>query len=71
MPFYNRTVERRVFSFMPVTEFHYHEPGGFPRGSSTWYIATDKNAKECSNYFTIVLISHTSKAMLNILLARL
>ena len=25
------------------------------------------NAKECSNYFTIALISHTSKVMLNIL----
>ena len=49
---------------MPVTE-------GFPRGSSTWYIATDRNAKECSNYFTIVLISHTSKVMLKILQVRL
>ena len=29
------------------------------------------NAKECSNYLTIVLISHTSKAMLKILQARL
>ena len=29
------------------------------------------NAKECSNYHTIVLISHTSKVMLKILLARL
>ena len=29
------------------------------------------NAKECSNYRTIVLISHTSKAMLKILQARL
>ena len=29
------------------------------------------NAKECSNYHTIVLISHTSKAMLKILQARL
>ena len=29
------------------------------------------NAKECSNYRTIVLISHTSKIMLNILQARL
>ena len=29
------------------------------------------NAKECSNYSTIVLISHTSKAMLKILQARL
>ena len=29
------------------------------------------NAKECSNYCTIVLISHASKVMLNILQARL
>ena len=29
------------------------------------------NAKECSNYFTIALISHTSKIMLKILQARL
>ena len=29
------------------------------------------NAKECSNYGTIALISHTSKVMLNILQARL
>ena len=29
------------------------------------------NAKECSNYFTIVLISHASKVMLKILHARL
>ena len=42
-----------------------------PQGSSTWYIATDRNAKESSNYFTIALISHTSKVMLKILQARL
>ena len=29
------------------------------------------NDKECSNYFTIALISHTSKVMLKILQARL
>ena len=29
------------------------------------------NAKECSNYHTIALISHASKIMLNILQARL
>ena len=29
------------------------------------------NAKECSNYWTIVLMSHTSKVMLKILQARL
>ena len=29
------------------------------------------NAKDCSNYHTVALISHTSKAMLKILQARL
>ena len=29
------------------------------------------NAKECSNYCTVALISHTTKAMLNILQARI
>ena len=29
------------------------------------------NAKECSNYHTVVLISHTSKVMFKILQARL
>ena len=29
------------------------------------------NAKECSNYYTIILISHASKIMLKILQARL
>ena len=29
------------------------------------------NAKECSNYYTITLISHTSKVILKILQARL
>ena len=37
------------------------------------YIAIPKkgNAKECSNYYTIALISHASKVMLKILQARL
>ena len=37
------------------------------------FIAIPKkgNAKECSNYGTIVLISHASKVMLKILQARL
>ena len=36
------------------------------------FIPTPKkgNAKECSNYCTVALISHTSKVMLNILQAR-
>ena len=37
------------------------------------FISTPKkdNAKECSNYCTIALISHASKAMLKILQAKL
>ena len=37
------------------------------------YIPTPKkgNAKECSNYRTTVLISHASKVILKVLLARL
>ena len=34
-------------------------------------IQKKNNAKECSNYCTIVLISHSSKVMLKILQARL
>ena len=34
-------------------------------------VPTKGHAKECSNYGTIALISHTSKVMLKILLARL
>ena len=34
-------------------------------------ISKNGNAKECSNYRTITLISHTSKVMLKILQARL
>ena len=34
-------------------------------------IPKKRNAKECSNYYTIALISHASKVMLKILQARL
>ena len=34
-------------------------------------ISKKDNAKECSNYYTIVLISHSTKVMLKILQARL
>ena len=34
-------------------------------------VSFHSNAKECSNYHTIALISHASKVMLNILQARL
>ena len=39
---------------------------------SAFILTTKKdNAKECSNYHTVALISHTSKVMLKILQARL
>ena len=37
----------------------------------TWPLKKKGNAKECSNYRTIALISHTGKVMLKILQARL
>ena len=42
-------------------------------GKLTFFILIPKkgNAKECSNYHTIALISHASKVMLKILQARL
>ena len=41
------------------------------KGSVFIPIPKEGNAKECSNYYTVVLISHTSKVMLKILQARL
>ena len=41
------------------------------KGQFSFQIPKKGNAKECSNYHTIALISHTSKAMLKILQARL
>ena len=42
-------------------------------GKSLVFIAVPKksNAKECSNYYTIALMSHASKLMFKILQARL
>ena len=40
-------------------------------GHGTGKVSFHSNAKECSNYHTIALISHTSKVMLKILQARL
>ena len=37
----------------------------------SFHIPKKDNAKECSNYYTITLISHVSKVMLEILQARL
>ena len=46
---------------------------GHKTGKRSVFIPIPKkgNAKECSNYHTIALISHTSKVMLKILQARL
>ena len=45
----------------------------WPQGKTSLFIPIPKkgNAKECSNYHTIALISHASKVMLKILQARL
>ena len=40
-------------------------------GHGTAKVSFHSNAKECSNYYKITLISHTSKVMLKILQARL
>ena len=44
---------------------------GHRTGKGQFSIPKKGNAKECSNYCTIVLISHASKVMLKILQARL
>ena len=41
------------------------------KGQFSFQSQTKANAKECSNYRTIALISHASKVMLKILQARL
>ena len=44
---------------------------GSRTGKGQFSISKKGNVKECSNYHTIALISHTSKVMLKILQARL
>ena len=41
------------------------------KGQFSFQSQRNKNAKECSNYYTITLISYTGKGMLKILQARL
>ena len=43
----------------------------YSKGSVSIPVPKEGNAKECSNYFTIVLISYANKVMLKILHARL
>ena len=45
--------------------------GGFCHLDASVLMVDKSNAKECSNYRTIALISHASKVMLKILQARL
>ena len=45
--------------------------GSLSSGHRTGKVSFHSSAKECSNYCTIVLISHTSKEILKILQARL
>ena len=62
-----------------ITGFIYWDTSGnqIDKNASHWkrsvFIAIPKkgNAKECSNYCTVALISHASKVMLKILKARL
>ena len=49
-----------------LLSFNYSHPNGYD-----WYCPQKGNAKECSNYCTIALISHASKVMLKVLQARL
>ena len=44
---------------------------GWEKGCFFFPIPKKGNAKECSNYHTVALVSHTSKVMLKILQARL
>ena len=56
------------------TVLFFHTVHGVPQDwKRSVFIPVSKkgNAKECSNYLTIALISHTSKVMLKILQARL
>ena len=46
-------------------------PNSLPMDVGCTYKKSDDNTKECSNYCTIVFISHASKVMLKILHARL
>ena len=55
---------------MPASLENSAEAAGLEKVSSI-PIQKKGNAKECSNYGTIALISHTSKVMLKILQARL
>ena len=45
--------------------------GRLSSGHRTGKVSFHSSAKECSNYFTIILISHTNKEILKILQARL
>ena len=52
---------------MPISLRIFHNPPQKKR----IFIPKERNAKECSTYLTIVLISHASKVILKFLQARL
>ena len=52
---------------MPISLRIFHNPPQKKR----IFIPKERNAKECSSYLTIVLISHASKVILKFLQARL
>ena len=57
--------------FEKLSSGHRTGKGQFSFQSQRKAISKRGNSKECSNYHTIALISHTSKVMLKILQARL
>ena len=60
-----------VIKFEKLSSGHRTGKGQFSFQSQRKAISKRGNSKECSNYHTIALISHTSKVMLKILQARL
>ena len=79
-PFKKDPTQQRRTSFLGTTAVHQSLPRASHSGTcrrrllscmAPIPIPKKGNAKECSNYHTIALISHTSKVMLKILQARL
>ena len=56
---------------MITYSFDFYFPNSYWKRSVFIPIPKKGNAKECANYHTVVVISHTSKVMLKILQARL
>ena len=63
---------QEYWSAVPLTSLQYTSKfGKLSSGHRTRKVRFHSNAKECSNYHTIALISRTSKVMLKILQARI